>query len=175
MARIRSRNTCPEKLLRSALWQEGLRYRVHYRTSVGRPDLVFVRQQIAVFIDGCFWHGCPDHYVYPRTRRDFWAAKLLANVTRDQRQTKELEECGWVVLRFWEHEVYAALSRVVREVGDTVANPVRPVRSSWRLERVKLIDESSDLERRYLVTLEKPVRRRVEEKIRTTTKVRPPS
>lgn len=87
----RSQHTRPEVLLRQALWRAGLRYRLHTRTPVGRPDIVFPRQKVAIFIDGCFWHGCPEHYVRPRSRPEFWAAKLLTNFERDHRQTRELE------------------------------------------------------------------------------------
>ncbi|HYO69174.1 MAG TPA: very short patch repair endonuclease, partial [Archangium sp.] len=79
MSRIRGKDTSPERLLRSALWRAGLRFRLQSRTPYGRPDVVFSKARVAVFIDGCFWHGCPDHYVRPRTRNDFWSSKLLEN------------------------------------------------------------------------------------------------
>src|SRR5436305_4641398 len=97
MARIRGKNTSPEMLLRRALWAAGLRYRVHYRTPAGRADIALVKVQLAIYIDGCFWHGCPDHYVRPRSQADFWAAKLAQNVERDRRQTLQLETSGWKV------------------------------------------------------------------------------
>jgi DNA mismatch endonuclease (patch repair protein) len=105
MARIGNRDTKPELLLRKALWAMGHRYRVHKRLGRIRPDLVFGPAKLVVFIDGCFWHGCPEHYVAPKTNRRSWAKKLKENVCRDQRQTKELLEEGWNVIRLWEHEV----------------------------------------------------------------------
>ena len=86
IARNPSHGTKPETLLRSALWRRGLRYRLEYKTEWGRPDLTFLGPKVAIFIDGCFWHGCPEHYVRPRTREAFWQKKLKENVNRDRRQ-----------------------------------------------------------------------------------------
>src|SRR5439155_2473646 len=106
MARIRGRDTAPEVRLRQALWRAGLRFRLKRSDLSIRPDLVFASaSRIAVFIDGCFWHGCPDHYVPPRSAIGFWSKKLAVNVERDCRQTLALEAAGWRVLRFWECEV----------------------------------------------------------------------
>lgn len=105
MARIRSQNTGPERLLRSALHVRGYRFRLHRRITGVRCDLAFVAARLAVFVDGCFWHGCPEHYVAPHNRAEFWAEKLNANVSRDRRQTSVLEADGWRVLRIWEHDV----------------------------------------------------------------------
>ena len=104
MSRIRGSDTTPELLLRQRLWSDGLRYRLKYKVPAGRPDLVFPGARVVVFMDGCFWHGCPDHYVRPSSRSTFWAQKLAENVERDQRQTRELEAAGWRVIRIWEHE-----------------------------------------------------------------------
>ncbi len=96
MASIRKRNTKPELLLRRALWTAGLRYRKHPVNVVGTPDVVFRARRIAVFIDGCFWHGCPEHYRRPPTSDGgYWPAKLLRNVERDRRQTSALRDDGW--------------------------------------------------------------------------------
>ncbi len=106
MARIKGRNTSPELALRRALWAAGLRYRLH-RKLPGTPDVAFVGARVAVFMDGCFWHGCPLHYSFPSTRPEFWAAKLRGNVERDSRVDTQLAELGWTTLRFWEHELKA--------------------------------------------------------------------
>jgi len=105
MSRIKGSNTKPETLLRKALWSLGVRYRLGVRIGRMRPDLVFKKAKLAVFVDGCFWHGCPEHYTPPRSRAGFWAKKLKENVERDIRQTLELERAGWRVLRIWEHQV----------------------------------------------------------------------
>ena len=78
---------------------------MHAATPAGRPDIVFPGARVAVFIDGCFWHGCPDHYVRPRSSEEFWSKKLAENCRRDSVQTKRLEDIGWRVCRVWEHEV----------------------------------------------------------------------
>ena len=70
----------------------------------GRPDIVFTRARIAVFVDGCFWHMCPDHAVLPKNNHDWWQAKLDHNVERDRRKDEELRELGWAPVHVWEHE-----------------------------------------------------------------------
>jgi DNA mismatch endonuclease (patch repair protein) len=105
MARIRGKDTRPEKQLRSAVWALGLRYRLHKRIGKTRPDFVFVGAKLAVFVDGCFWHCCPLHGVMPKTNREFWARKLSLNATRDADAIVLLTSAGWRVLRFWEHEI----------------------------------------------------------------------
>lgn len=105
----RRRDTKPEMELRSALFSLGLRYRVDYPIRVMaevrpiRPDVVFTRAKLAVFIDGCFWHSCPQHGTTPQRNSQYWNAKLARNLDRDRSYTKLLEEAGWAVLRFWEH------------------------------------------------------------------------
>jgi len=115
MSQIRGRDTKPEMLLRHALWTTGLRYRVHYRLP-GRPDIVFVSRRIAIFIDGCFWHGCPEHGVRPKTNSKFWNTKIQGNMERDKKNRKLLEEAGWMVLRFWEHDIENDLSSLVKKL-----------------------------------------------------------
>jgi DNA mismatch endonuclease (patch repair protein) len=117
----RRRDTKPELAVRRALHAAGFRYRVDVRPSLElrtRADIVFTRQKIAVFIDGCFWHGCPVHGTRPKRNSDYWAPKLQRNAERDLETTARLEALGWTVLRFWEHE----------EVGTTVETIAR----TWR-------------------------------------------
>jgi DNA mismatch endonuclease, patch repair protein len=107
MSRIRSRDTGPEVKLRRLLWRSGLRgYRLHYHL-VGRPDIVFVGKKVAVFVDGCFWHGCPTcgDGRAPSSNTAYWNAKLEKNRARDRKRSEELRQQGWVVIRLWEHEV----------------------------------------------------------------------
>jgi DNA mismatch endonuclease (patch repair protein) len=111
-------DTKPEVRVRSALHRQGLRYRKDLLIRVGavrvRPDVVFTRARVALFIDGCFWHGCPDHQQVPRTNQGYWIPKLAANVERDRRVDAALREDGWAVLRAWEHEpVEAVVQRVI--------------------------------------------------------------
>lgn len=108
MRAIRRRDTGPELEIRSLLHRAGLRYRVDYRVGTGRsaprPDIAFTKQRIAVFVDGCFWHQCPDHSTMPKANEAFWRKKLRRNVERDVENNIALEAMGWTVLRFWEHE-----------------------------------------------------------------------
>lgn len=112
MSRVGDRDTKPELMLRKALWHRGHRYRLHTALP-GKPDLVFKGARIAVFVDGCFWHGCPAHGSVPKTNRSFWAPKLERNCERDREVTDALTERGWTVLRFWEHQIAERLERVV--------------------------------------------------------------
>jgi DNA mismatch endonuclease, patch repair protein len=105
----RRRDTSPELALRRELHARGLRYRVDVPIRVEgfrpiRPDVVFRRRSLLVFIDGCFWHGCEQHRTAPRVNARYWSAKVALNQDRDRRQTAALAAAGWTVLRFWEHE-----------------------------------------------------------------------
>lgn len=117
MAAVRSQNTTPERLLRSALHTAGVRYRLGQDVVVAgrkvRPDLVFRRARLAVFVDGCFWHGCPQHCRMPNSNRDYWTPKIDRNRARDERTDEALRSAGWAVVRVWEHDdPTAAAARV---------------------------------------------------------------
>lgn len=122
MSKQRSHDTDPERALRSRLHSLGLRYRLHRRPVKGlrrQADIVFSRAQVVVFVDGCFWHQCPDHATSPKANGAWWAAKLAANVARDQDTDRRLAEAGWRVVRVWEHEdVDAAAARVAAVVAE---------------------------------------------------------
>jgi DNA mismatch endonuclease (patch repair protein) len=114
------RDTPCELALRSALHRKGLRFRVD-RNPIprirSRADVVFVRARVAVFVDGCFWHSCPQHGTVPKANRRWWRDKLAANRERDARVTALLSSLGWKVFRVWAHEVpEAATTRIVPEV-----------------------------------------------------------
>ncbi|MEU7529702.1 very short patch repair endonuclease [Saccharothrix sp. NPDC042600] len=107
MSRQRSRDTGIEVALRRELHRLGLRYRVHRRPvrAVRREaDVVFGPAKVAVFVDGCFWHGCPDHGTWPKRNSDFWRTKIESNQARDVNTDKVLAEAGWLSIRVWEHE-----------------------------------------------------------------------
>lgn len=104
MKRMPRENSGPELRLRRILHARGLRYRTHRRGLPGTPDLVFSRARIAVFVDGCFWHSCPEHGTMPKANADWWGRKLEGNVQRDRRVDGELEEMGWLPIRVWEHQ-----------------------------------------------------------------------
>jgi len=119
MSRIRGRDTKPEVALRKALWSLGYRYRIKNRLP-GNPDLVFASRRTAVFVDGCFWHKCPVHFVRPKTREKFWLVKINGNVARDSRNNEALRSKGWQVLRIWEHEIKDSLENAVARVMDVL-------------------------------------------------------
>lgn len=121
MKRTGQRDTGAELLVRRAAYHRGLRYRVDQAPVPGlrtKPDLLFVRARVAVYIDGCFWHGCPQHATWPSKNAAWWSDKILTNRARDARMTETLMAAGWTVLRFWEHEgpedVAARIEAVVR-------------------------------------------------------------
>lgn len=124
MRAIRRRDTGPERAVRSVLHRLGMRFRVDYPIRDGRPrpvraDIAFTRVKVAVFIDGCFWHGCPQHGRKTGGANDsYWSAKLARNQERDAEQAERLAEAGWTVLRFWEHE---DATTIAASVHDAVA------------------------------------------------------
>ncbi|WP_371529000.1 very short patch repair endonuclease [Streptomyces sp. NBC_01283] len=107
MQAIKSRDTKPERLIRKLVHAQGLRYRVAAKPLPDlrrTADMVFRPTRVAVFIDGCYWHGCPEHYVPPKTNSGYWSHKVARNMARDRDTDQRLTEAGWLVLRFWEHE-----------------------------------------------------------------------
>lgn len=115
----KSRDTKPELALRSAVHALGLRYRVSAKPLADlrrTADLVFTRAKVAVFLDGCFWHGCPQHHTVASANARFWADKVEANRTRDRDTDGRLADAGWVSVRIWEHEDVAVAARRVEEM-----------------------------------------------------------
>jgi DNA mismatch endonuclease, patch repair protein len=103
MSAIHSKNTKPEIALRKVLWARGFRFRVQYGKE--KIDIAFPSKNIAVFVDGCFWHGCPIHSHIPKSNEEYWLPKLKKNVVRDRQKNERLMAEGWAILRFWEHEL----------------------------------------------------------------------
>jgi len=170
MSRIRDRDSRPERVLRRLLWSRGHRYRLQFRTPAGRADIALPSRQVAIFIDGCFWHGCPLHYVRPRGRAEFWASKLAQNVDRDIRQTKQLEDSGWLAIRLWEHEILEDPFGSVDVIEKVLSGPCRRPRRVWRVRSARLVDETNDLEERELVEIRGLISPRHHLRKRTTTK-----
>jgi DNA mismatch endonuclease, patch repair protein len=115
----KGRDTKPEVALRSAVHALGLRYRVSARPvkQLRRTaDLVFTRAKVAVFLDGCFWHGCPQHHTVAATNAEFWADKVEINRARDHDTDRRLLEAGWMTVRIWEHEVPNEAALRIRDV-----------------------------------------------------------
>ncbi|MET8025079.1 very short patch repair endonuclease [Streptomyces avermitilis] len=126
MSRQGSRDTAPEVAVRRLLHASGLRYRVNVPVP-GAPrrtiDIVFGKAKIAIFMDGCFWHGCPQHATQPKANAEWWRTKLDKNMARDRETTDHLRSAGWTVLRFWEHE---SAEDVARQIVATLASRRSP-------------------------------------------------
>ncbi|MFD4666732.1 very short patch repair endonuclease [Streptomyces halstedii] len=121
MSRQARRDTAPEVAVRKLLHASGYRYRLNERVphmSRRTIDIAFTRAKVAVFLDGCFWHGCPDHATRPKSNAEWWRQKLDKNMARDAETTAHLVSEGWTVLRFWEHQPPAQVAEVVAEVVD---------------------------------------------------------
>ena len=126
MARVRRAGTAPELMLRKELHKAGLRYRLDGgRGLPGTPDLVFRASKVAIFVDGCFWHGCPKHGTRPKTNTSFWTAKISRNRERDRQVGQELRSQGWRVFRFCERQLMRDLPRVVAVITRAVAERQR--------------------------------------------------
>lgn len=121
------RDTPAELRIRKLLHAMGLRYSVDAKPledSPRRADVVFRRAKVAVFVDGCFWHGCPEHGTWPKANEQFWRAKILANIERDSNTNDRLRHRGWLVIRVWEHEdPSAAATRIARRVRSRSGMP----------------------------------------------------
>lgn len=107
MSKVKSKNTKPERVVRSLLHQLGYRFRLHRQDLPGKPDIVLPKYQSVIFVHGCFWHQHPDcrKATIPQKNRDFWEKKLLRNMKRDQEHIQELKNIGWFVLVVWECEI----------------------------------------------------------------------
>ncbi|MFJ9536424.1 very short patch repair endonuclease [Streptomyces sp. NPDC101225] len=126
MSRQGRRDTAPEIAVRRLLHASGLRYRVNVPVPDARRrtiDIVFGKIKLAVFMDGCFWHGCPEHATQPKANAEWWRAKLDKNMARDRETTDKLRAAGWTVLRFWEHE---SPEEVARQITDAVTERRSP-------------------------------------------------
>ncbi|MHB8632765.1 MAG: very short patch repair endonuclease [Thermoplasmatota archaeon] len=117
MSHVRGKNTAPEMALRRALHARGIRFRVHNRNVPGTPDISHSGARVAVFVDGCFWHGCPTHYRAPTSRKRFWARKLAYNTDLRRRVRNRLEASDWVLVELWECKVRDEVGRLARHVG----------------------------------------------------------
>jgi DNA mismatch endonuclease (patch repair protein) len=115
MKAIKSKNTKPEIALRKALYKEGFRFRIHYKLP-GKPDIVFPGKKLALFVDGCFWHGCQKCEKKPKTNTNYWNKKIARNMQRARTVNRKLNMQGWSVIRIWEHEVLNDIHKTVIKV-----------------------------------------------------------
>ncbi|WP_131733480.1 very short patch repair endonuclease [Gordonia paraffinivorans] len=129
MSRQKSKNTAPEIAVRRCLHERGFRYRIDVKLEPDlrtRADLAWKGLKLAVFIDGCFWHGCPQHATRPAANREWWAKKLDTNIARDRRTDDALRSRGWVVRRFWEHQTPEEIAdKIVETIDELRARDLR--------------------------------------------------
>jgi DNA mismatch endonuclease (patch repair protein) len=126
MKAARQRDTRPELVVRSELHRRGLRFYVDRPPLPSvrrRADIVFPRRRLAIYIDGCFWHGCPQHGTWPKSNAAWWRAKIEANQARDRDTDRRLREAGWIVVRAWEHESARPVADRVEQALRTRARP----------------------------------------------------
>lgn len=121
MKRVKQKDTAAELALRSALHGLGLRYRLHRRIEGVVVDVVFPTAKVAIFVDGCFWHGCPSHATFPKSNQSYWLPKLAENKERDLRQSEKLRSAGWFVIRMWEHQCLPNAQRPAERIAKTVS------------------------------------------------------
>lgn len=126
MRRVKSSNTTPERALRKQLWSAGMRgWRLPPKHIPGKPDIAFTRAKLAIFIDGCFWHGCSTCYRRPKSHQTYWDTKLKRNMARDSQNTKDLRRAGWTVLRLWEHQVAKSIDNCTAKTAKALKR-IRP-------------------------------------------------
>ncbi|MDB5122548.1 MAG: very short patch repair endonuclease [Mucilaginibacter sp.] len=120
MSKIKSNNTKAEVLLRKSVWKLGYRYRIHISTLPGKPDIVFKSKKIVIFIDGEFWHGYKwdEKKTKIKSNKDYWIKKIERNIERDIQNQRTLSKMGYVVIRFWEHEVKKELETCLKKILD---------------------------------------------------------
>lgn len=159
-------HTKPEMRLRRALHARGIRYRLHTRIEIPgrravRPDIVWKSERLAVFVDGCFWHGCPEHANPPKSNLDYWVPKLARNVERDREQTEALIALGWRVVRIWEHElktdaaaehvalrIYLIRSRPWREALRRALDRNQSLVLDWRSQSTRSLEGAQNVRQR---------------------------
>ncbi|MGC2234996.1 MAG: very short patch repair endonuclease [Pyrinomonadaceae bacterium] len=116
MRAVKSKDSKMEVRFRSALWRSGLRFYKNAASMVGKPDIVFPRKKVVIFLDSCFWHGCPLHLRRPSSNVEYWQAKIDRNKSRDAKVNETYAETNWRVIRFWEHELKQDFERCVNRV-----------------------------------------------------------
>lgn len=154
MSRVRGKHTSPEIALRASLRAQGIRYRIHPPTIPGRPDVAHGPSKVAVFVDGCFWHGCPRHYRQPTSRVDFWSRKLAYVTDLRKRTLSKLEAMGWQAVEIWECDIR-------RSANDEAAKVVRIISQRLATTRAQPRARSPPRhrERAGLTTRTLPIRR----------------
>ena len=116
MKRMPTKDSKPELRLRKAIYGLGFRYRLHRKDLPGKPDIAFGPAKVAVFVDGCFWHNCPEHGTIPKNNREWWLEKFQRNRERDTLKDEQLKEMGWLPVHVWEHEDPDTAARNIKKL-----------------------------------------------------------
>ena len=116
MKRMPTKDSKPELRLRKAIYGLGFRYRLHRKDLPGKPDIAFGPAKVAVFVDGCFWHNCPEHGTIPKNNREWWLEKFQRNQERDMLKDEQLKEMGWLPIHVWEHEDPDTAARNIKKL-----------------------------------------------------------
>ncbi|NTW26871.1 MAG: very short patch repair endonuclease [Candidatus Moranbacteria bacterium] len=120
MSKIRAKETKLEICLRKELWKEGFRYRKNAPGYYGKPDILLKKLKTVIFVDSCFWHGCPKHFKMPLSNKEFWSEKIERNRNRDKEVSKHYKKLGWKVLRIWEHDLKNDLNKTINKLISSI-------------------------------------------------------
>ncbi len=120
MQNIRSKNTLPEKKLVKALKSQKLYFSQHVKTLPGKPDIVFRRKKVAIFVDSDFWHGHPSRFIMPQTNRSYWMSKITLNKQRDKNVNRELRKNDWKVVRIWEFDIKKNVQKCLNKIAEAL-------------------------------------------------------
>jgi len=126
MSLIKCKDTKIEVLFRKELWKNGIRYRKNLNKYFGKPDIVLKKYQTVIFLDSCFWHGCPDHLRIPSSNKDYWNKKIQRNTQRDCEVNQYYQSIGWKIIRIWEHEIKYNRYQLIADnlIKDLFKNPM---------------------------------------------------
>ena len=116
MKAIHSKNTKMEVLVSKYLWNNGIRFRKNVKDLFGKPDIAIKKYKVVIFLDSCFWHKCPEHFIKPSTNIEFWENKITTNVARDLKVNEYYKNKGWHVLRIWEHEIKKDFNNTMQKI-----------------------------------------------------------
>ncbi|MCZ7609601.1 MAG: very short patch repair endonuclease [Ignavibacterium sp.] len=122
MQNIRSQNTKPERIIMSELKKRKIYFAPYVKSIIGKPDIVFRKKKIIVFIDSDFWHGHPSRFIHPKSNIDYWENKILRNKQRDKLVNKELKKDGWQVIRIWEYNIKNNLNKCLNKILKAYSN-----------------------------------------------------
>lgn len=120
MSRVKSKDSSIEKILRKELWKKGFRYRKNSSKYFGKPDIILKKYKTVIFIDSCFWHGCPKHLRMPSSNQKYWKAKITKNKERDKDTNLYYEKNNWRTIRLWEHDILENLQKCTRLIENTL-------------------------------------------------------